>query len=109
MLTGAVKAAILLNTEPAFDAAAGAKGLEQADMVITLSPFKANLDISDVLLPVAPFTETSGTFVNAEGRVQSFHAVVKPLGIPVQLGKYCACWPICWSCQALITNRRKTC
>ena len=80
MLTGAVKAAILLNTEPAFDAAAGAKGLEQADMVITLSPFKANLDISDVLLPVAPFTETSGTFVNAEGRVQSFHAVVKPLG-----------------------------
>ncbi len=33
-----------------------------------------------MLLPVAPFTETSGTFVNAEGRVQSFHAVVKPLG-----------------------------
>lgn len=80
MLTGGIKAAVLLNTEPAFDAAAGAKGLEQADMVITLSPFKANMDISDVLLPVAPFTETSGTFVNAEGRVQSFHAVVKPLG-----------------------------
>ena len=38
------------------------------------------MDISDVLLPIAPFTETSGTFVNAEGRVQSFHAVVKPLG-----------------------------
>jgi NADH-quinone oxidoreductase subunit G len=35
---------------------------------------------SDVLLPIAPFTETPGTFVNAEGRVQSFHAVVKPLG-----------------------------
>jgi NADH-quinone oxidoreductase subunit G len=33
-----------------------------------------------VLLPIAPFTETSGTFVNAEGRVQGFHAVVKPLG-----------------------------
>jgi NADH-quinone oxidoreductase subunit G len=32
------------------------------------------------LLPIAPFTETPGTFVNAEGRVQSFHAVVKPLG-----------------------------
>lgn len=80
MLTGAIKAALLLHTEPALDAAAGAQGLEQADMVITLSPFKANMDISDVLLPVAPFTETSGTFVNAEGRVQSFHAVVKPLG-----------------------------
>ncbi len=46
---------------------------------MTLSPFKANMEISDVLLPIAPFTETSGTFVNAEGRVQSFHAVVKPL------------------------------
>ena len=33
-----------------------------------------------MLLPIAPFTETSGTFVNAEGRVQSFHGVVKPLG-----------------------------
>jgi len=33
-----------------------------------------------VLLPIAPFTETPCTFVNAEGRVQSFHAVVKPRG-----------------------------
>jgi NADH-quinone oxidoreductase subunit G len=48
-------------------------------MVVTLSPFKANLEFSDVLLPIAPFTETPGTFVNAEGRVQGFHAVVKPL------------------------------
>jgi NADH-quinone oxidoreductase subunit G len=48
-------------------------------MVVTLSPFKSNMALSDVLLPIAPFTETSGTFVNAEGRVQSFHAVVKPL------------------------------
>ena len=80
MLGGALKAAILLNTEPAFDSAAGAEGLKSADMVVTLSPFKANLDISDVLLPMAPFTETSGSFVNAEGRLQSFHAVVRPLG-----------------------------
>jgi NADH-quinone oxidoreductase subunit G len=49
-------------------------------MVVTLSPFKANLDFSDVLLPIAPFSETPGSFVNAEGRVQGFHAVVKPLG-----------------------------
>jgi NADH-quinone oxidoreductase subunit G len=44
-----------------------------------LSPFKANLAFSDVLLPIAPFSETAGTFVNAEGRVQGFHAVVRPL------------------------------
>jgi NADH-quinone oxidoreductase subunit G len=49
-------------------------------MVVTLSPFKANMDISDVLLPISPFTETAGTFINTEGRAQSFHGVVKPLG-----------------------------
>jgi NADH-quinone oxidoreductase subunit G len=38
------------------------------------------MDFSDVLLPISPFSETAGTFVNAEGRVQSFHGVVKPLG-----------------------------
>lgn len=83
MLAGGLKAAVLLNTEPEFDSAAGAqaaKTLAQAEMVITLSPFKANMAFSDVLLPIAPFTETSGSFVNAEGRLQSFHAVVKPLG-----------------------------
>jgi len=77
------KAVLLLNTEPEFDSAAGkaaVAALASASMVVTLSPFKANLDCSDVLLPIAPFTETSGTFVNAEGRVQSFHPVVKPLG-----------------------------
>lgn len=80
MLSGGVKAAILLNTEPQFDSAFGEKGLAQAELVVTLSPFKANTECSNVLLPIAPFTETSGTFVNAEGRVQSFHAVVKPQG-----------------------------
>ncbi|MGV3726217.1 NADH-quinone oxidoreductase subunit NuoG [Hydrogenophaga sp.] len=80
MLVGGLKAAILLNNEPALDTAVGAQGLASAGMVVTLSPFKTNLDISDVLLPIAPFTETSGSFVNAEGRLQGFHAVVRPLG-----------------------------
>ncbi|MFY7939753.1 MAG: molybdopterin-dependent oxidoreductase, partial [Burkholderiaceae bacterium] len=83
MLSGGLKAALLLNTEPEFDSALGRDallGLTKAEMVVTLSPFKANLDISDVILPIAPFTETSGSFVNAEGRMQSFHAVVKPAG-----------------------------
>ena len=83
MLSGQLKALFLLNTEPEFDSAAGAQAavaLAKTSMVVTLSPFKANMAFSDVLLPIAPFTETPGTFVNAEGRVQSFHAVVKPLG-----------------------------
>jgi NADH-quinone oxidoreductase subunit G len=82
MLDGQLKAVILLNNEPEFDSAAGAQAkasLNAAQMIVTMSPFKANMDFSDVLLPIAPFTETPGTFVNAEGRVQSFHAVVKPL------------------------------
>ena len=83
MLAGGLKAVVLLNTEPAFDAANGAAAataIGQAEMVVTLSPFKANMDISDVLLPISPFTETAGTFINTEGRAQSFHGVVKPLG-----------------------------
>ena len=80
MLQGGVKAALLLGVEPGADTAVAGNALAQAEMVVTLSPFKTNLDISDVLLPIAPFTETSGSFVNTEGRLQSFHAVVKPLG-----------------------------
>jgi NADH-quinone oxidoreductase subunit G len=82
MLAGGLKAVLLLNNEPEFDSAAGAaaaSALSKSGMVVTLSPFKTNLAFSDVLLPIAPFTETSGSFVNAEGLVQSFHAVVKPL------------------------------
>ena len=82
MLSGGLKAALLLNTEPVEDSAAGATAvtaLAAMQMVVTLSPFKTNMAFSDVLLPIAPFSETSGSFVNAEGRLQSFHAVVKPL------------------------------
>ena len=75
-----LKAMFLLNTEPAHDCAVAPHTLADVDMVVTMSPFKTNLDISDVLLPVSPFTETAGTFVNSEARAQSFHGVVKPLG-----------------------------
>ena len=81
--SGALKALFLLNTEPEFDSFAGGQAgalINPVQMVVTMSPFRANMRFSDVLLPIAPFTETPGTFVNAEGRVQSFHAVVKPLG-----------------------------
>jgi NADH-quinone oxidoreductase subunit G len=79
------QAYVLLGAEPELDCADGAAALaamQRAASVIVLSPFKsaAALDYADVLLPVAPFTETSGTYVNTEGRVQSFYAVTKPLG-----------------------------
>jgi len=84
MLSGSLKACLLLNVEPALDAAdpsAAVAALQAAELVVALTPFKnAAVECADVLLPIAPFTETSGTFVNAEGRVQSFHGVVKPWG-----------------------------
>jgi NADH-quinone oxidoreductase subunit G len=83
MLAGGLKAVLLMQVEPGQDSAGGVHAVAQiakAQMVVSLSPFKANLDCADVLLPIAPFTETPGTFVNAEGRIQSFHAVVRPLG-----------------------------
>jgi len=56
--------------------------LQQAALVVMLTPFKheAAPDYADVLLPLAPFTETSGSFVNTEGRIQSFNGVCRPLG-----------------------------
>lgn len=84
MLSQPMKALFLLGVEPVLDAADGAAAraaLKGAGLVVSMTPFKdANTDVADVLLPVAPFTETGGAMVNAEGRLQAFHGVVKPLG-----------------------------
>ena len=79
------KAYILLGVEPDLDChnpLLATEALKQASLVVAMSPYKhsAALEYADVLLPVAPFTESSGTFVNAEGRIQSFNGVVRPLG-----------------------------
>jgi NADH-quinone oxidoreductase subunit G len=77
------KALVLLNTDPVLDAgnsAAAAKALQEAEMVVVMGAFRTGLDYADVMLPTAPFTETSGSFVNAEGRLQSFVGVVSPRG-----------------------------
>ncbi len=77
------KAYLLLHAEPELDCAnpqQARAALDQADMVVALSPYKHGMDYADVLLPVAPFAETSGTFVNAEGRAQSFNGSTRPLG-----------------------------
>ncbi|PKO49880.1 MAG: NADH-quinone oxidoreductase subunit G, partial [Betaproteobacteria bacterium HGW-Betaproteobacteria-20] len=78
------KAYLLLNIEPELDcqhAALAKSAMEKAECVVALTAFKSQaLDNADVLLPIAPFTETSGTFMSMEGRIQSFTAVAKPLG-----------------------------
>ena len=79
------KAYVLMGIEPEFDCGnpqlvLGA--LKQASLVVYMSAFKhaPALEYADVMLPIAPFTETAGTFVNIEGRVQSFNGVAKARG-----------------------------
>jgi NADH-quinone oxidoreductase subunit G len=71
------KALLLLNAEPHLDCADPLVA-EGAQFIVNLTSWKS--DLGDVVLPIAPFTETAGTFVNTEGRVQSFQAAVAPLG-----------------------------
>ena len=79
------KAYVLLGVEPELDCLnpqLALSALKQASLVVYMSSFKYQpaFEYADVMLPVSPFTETAGTFVNTEGRVQSFNGVVKPMG-----------------------------
>ena len=77
------KAYVLLHAEPELDASnpqQARAALDGAEMVVAMSSFKHGMDFADVLLPISPFSETAGTFVNCEGRAQSFNGTVKPLG-----------------------------
>ena len=84
MLAQPLRAYLLLGVEAELDThdpVTAMQSIEAAEFVVVMAPYKGrSLDYADVLLPIAPFTETSGTFINTEGRVQSFQAVVKPLG-----------------------------
>ncbi|HSH71517.1 MAG TPA: NADH-quinone oxidoreductase subunit NuoG [Methylophilaceae bacterium] len=78
------KAYLLVNVEPELDChngVAARKAMQQAECVVALTMYKSEaLEDADVLLPIAPFTETSGTLMSMEGRIQSFKAVTKALG-----------------------------
>jgi len=75
---------LLLNVEPALDVARPGLALDalaKAESVIALTAYRSRelMELADCLLPITPFTETSGTYVSAEGRVQSFNGVAPPL------------------------------
>ena len=84
MLSNPLKAYIVLHTEPLLDAADGAQAvaaLEGAQFSVALTAYhSAAAQWADIMLPIAPFTETSGTFVNAEGTAQSFKGTVAARG-----------------------------
>jgi NADH-quinone oxidoreductase subunit G len=84
-LNKGAKAFVLIGCEPERDSAAGAQAiasLKAADKVVALTAFASATmkDYADVILPIAPFTETSGTYVSQDATVQSFTGVVRPLG-----------------------------
>jgi NADH-quinone oxidoreductase subunit G len=77
------KAYVVMHAEPEYDCydpQAARAALNQAEMVVVMSPYKHGAEYADVLLPIAPFAETAGTFVNCEGRAQGFNGTTKPLG-----------------------------
>lgn len=79
------KAVMLLNVEPDMDVANGAAAvaaLKTAQTVMAFTVYDSEVlrEVADVMLPITPFTETSGSFINMEGRLQSFHGVVKAVG-----------------------------
>jgi NADH-quinone oxidoreductase subunit G len=84
MIEAPLKAYLLLGVEPELDMhnpRQAIAAMRQAELVIALSPFQHRAtEYAHVLLPIAPFTETAGTYVSTEGRVQTFAGVVKPLG-----------------------------
>ena len=75
---------LLWNLEPEYDTANPAltlSALASAETVISFSAYRNGaMEYADAILPIAPYLETSGTFVNTEGRAQSFNGAVRPLG-----------------------------
>ncbi|HEX9684565.1 MAG TPA: NADH-quinone oxidoreductase subunit NuoG [Burkholderiales bacterium] len=84
MLAEPRKAYLLLGVEAELDThdpQQATAALASAELVVAMSPYQHRAtDYAHVLLPIAPFTETAGTFVSTEGTVQSFEGVVRPLG-----------------------------
>jgi NADH-quinone oxidoreductase subunit G len=85
ILNKPLKAVVLMNVEPSKDLAnphLSKATLAKAGTVIAMTAFDSEelREVADVLLPIAPYTETSGSFVNSEGVLQSVQAAVRPLG-----------------------------
>jgi NADH-quinone oxidoreductase subunit G len=84
MLAAPRNAYLLVNVEPELDTyhpGQAVRAMDAAGFVVALTPYRGRAgEYADALLPITPFSETSGTFVNTEGRMQSFNAAVRPLG-----------------------------
>jgi NADH-quinone oxidoreductase subunit G len=85
MLDESLDAVVLLGVEPDADLLAttdAAGKLSGKDFVVALTAFDSDSlrESADMLLPIGTWAETSGTYVNAEGRWQSFAGIANPVG-----------------------------
>ena len=85
MFTDGLKAYLLMGLEPELDCWNGYESLNAlraAGFVVSLTAFQTDTmkSYANVLLPIALFAETSGTYINNEGRGQSFNGAVAPPG-----------------------------
>lgn len=89
MVSKPLRGYLLFGIEPELDFGDGSRArtaMHAADFVAMVSAFKPNetgttaKEYADVLLPMGPFTETAGTYINGEGRVQAFTGAVRPRG-----------------------------
>jgi NADH-quinone oxidoreductase subunit G len=82
MLKSPPRGLVLFGVEPEADCSEGEGALGEARFVVACSPFMTESlrRLAHVVLPIGTFAETSGTYVNVEGRWQSFAAVARPLG-----------------------------
>lgn len=84
-LAGKMKGYLLLGVEPDFDCAnpfLARRAMLAAEHVIVLSAFESDTfsEYADVILPIAPYAETSGTYINIDGTWQSFTGALSPHG-----------------------------
>jgi NADH-quinone oxidoreductase subunit G len=85
MLSTPLGACVLLGIEPEYDTRTGVASiamLEQTPLVVSMTSFVTDTmkSYADVLLPIGTFAETAGTYVNCEGRWQSFEGIATPVG-----------------------------
>ncbi|MEQ1774723.1 MAG: NADH-quinone oxidoreductase subunit NuoG [Burkholderiales bacterium] len=84
MISQPLKAYLLLGAEPEmdmYDPRQAMAAMRQAELVVAMTAYQTRAtEYAQVLLPISPFTETAGTFINTEGYAQHFQGVVQPLG-----------------------------
>jgi NADH-quinone oxidoreductase subunit G len=82
MLAAKLKSYLVVGSLEAQDFASSdaISALRSAECVVALSSYASAKDYAHVILPIGSFAETSGTYVNLEGRWQSVSGAVKPWG-----------------------------